>query len=468
MFLAPCLLSAQPIVANHAIVDDSRGIPAAYLDLVKQMWVDIPGESHSSGYRHGCTLLSQIDPRYAVSVRESGTPDGPTDEHLRISRASWGDITHTTGWRYGYGEEDWFTTPTAIQRTKDHVTYSNGLDLGLAAIGFGWCWDMTATPSTTPNGVDPVYGVHWGGRSEGGPEGSRRWGLDADDFELTGNSVSMDTYIDSVEQLVAHCVANGYPTRPFFTTGPVDGGGNRNETGYQRYLKHEHIRDHVAASSDRALMDYADLLTWSNAETQNTTTWTPSGGPTHTFPYIHSDNMLDLDGSYAEDGDHIGQRGTVRLARALWWMLARIAGWDGTPEIVLTVDDAFVNEGASGASLDFVVTLTGTPSSAVNVDYSTVSGTAGAGTDYVETAGSLSFAVGEHKKTVSVPVIPDTGDEPNEQLELHLSGATGASIVDGVAIGTIIDDDVVLAIQDASAAETDGTTMMTFEVTLSE
>jgi len=43
--------------------------------------------------------------------------------------------------------------------------------------------------------------------------------------------------------------------------------------------------------------------------------------------------MLDLDGTYQEDGDHIGQRGAVRLAKALWWLLARIAGWDGVSNI---------------------------------------------------------------------------------------------------------------------------------------
>ena len=39
--------------------------------------------------------------------------------------------------------------------------------------------------------------------------------------------------------------------------------------------------------------------------------------------------MKDLDGSYVGNGDHIGGAdGTVRLAKALWWMLAGIAGWD--------------------------------------------------------------------------------------------------------------------------------------------
>ena len=42
--------------------------------------------------------------------------------------------------------------------------------------------------------------------------------------------------------------------------------------------------------------------------------------------------MLDLAGGYTEDGDHIGPARTLRLAKALWWMLARQAGWDGLPE----------------------------------------------------------------------------------------------------------------------------------------
>ncbi len=465
--LAPSPLAAQPIIADHQVVDDCRGIPPSYIDLVKQMWISVPGESHSTGYRIGPPLLQAIDPRFAVSVRSSGTPDAPTDQHLRVSGAAWGNITSATGWTYSYGEEDWFTTPLAIQRTKDGITYASGQGLGLSAMGFGWCWDMTSGPATQPNGVDPVHGVHWAGRSEGGPEGSRRWGLDAEDFELTGNSVSMDTYIDSVEQLVAHCTTNGYATRPFFTTGPADGGG---ENGYQRELKHQRIRDHVAGSSNRVLFDYADLLAWSDAGTERTTTWTPSGGTPHVFEILHTDNMVDLDGTSAEDGDHIGQRGAVRLARAMWWMLARLAGWNGVPDVVLTVDDAAVQEGSAGSpTLTFTVTLTGTPASSVTLDYATADGTATAGSDYTAISGSLSFAAGQTKNTVTVPVTADLEDEAAETVELRLSNASGAALADAVAIGTIRDDDdPTIAVSDVSVVEGDsGSTNAVFTVSLS-
>ncbi len=319
---------SQQIIADHTVVDKYNDIPQFYINKVKEMWVTIPGESHSSGYRIGCQLLASIDAAYNVNVTEGGTPEAYTNEHLRLSRATWGDISNATGWRYGYGEEDWYTSSLAKTRTKDHITYCNNNNLTIAAMGFGWCWDMTW--NTSPGGtIDPDYQVRWAGSSVGGPQGNIRWGLDANDSVLTGNSVSMETYLNTTIEYMDHCTNNGYQTKIFFTTGPVDGGGNMNENGYQRNLKHEYIRNFVQSLSNGILFDYADILCWSDAGIQNTTTWTDYSENLQTFQYIHSDNMLDMDGTYAEDGDHIGERGAVRLAKALWWLLARMAGWDG-------------------------------------------------------------------------------------------------------------------------------------------
>jgi len=323
----------DPIIAAHTVVEQCQEIPTAFIDEVKRMWVSVPGESHSSGYRRGCELLETLDSRFQVNVTENGTPEAYTDTHLRISGATWGDLTHSTGWSYSYGEEDWYTSAAAIQRTKDGLTYATTNGFDVAAMGFGWCWDMT-WHNSPGGGVDPVHQVCWAGSSEGGPEGDLRWGLDSEDFALTGNTVCLDTYINATAAYVSHCSANGLPTVVFFTTGPVDGGGNMGENGYQRHLKCERIRDHVKSSGNGVLFDYADILCWSDAGDQNTVTWTDHGSNLRTFAYIHPDNMLDLDGTYTEDGDHIGERGAVRLAKALWWMLARISGWDGSPATV--------------------------------------------------------------------------------------------------------------------------------------
>lgn len=318
------------IIADHTVVDKYDQIPQQYIDKVKEMWVIVAGESHSKGYRIGCRLLEELDPRFQVNIRESGAPEGYTNAYMRLSSATWGDLNNSSGWIYSYGEEDWFTNATALTRTRDHLTYCNNNNLVIAAMGFGWCWDMTSNnwPAGTP---DPVYQVRWAGRSSAGPEGSKRWGLDAGDFALTDNSVCMDTYLSATDGYNTHCIANGYPTKIFYTTGPVDANENLGENGYQRFVKHEYIRNFVKAGAGRILFDYADILCWNDAGERRVVSWTDFGGLTQEFQAIHADNLIDLDGGYVEDGDHIGEKGAVRLAKALWWMLARMAGWDGQP-----------------------------------------------------------------------------------------------------------------------------------------
>jgi hypothetical protein len=319
--------SAQ-IIADHSVVDDFDKIPQQYIDDVKKMWVILAGESHSKAYRIGCQLLENSNPKFQVNIKDSGIPEGFTDQYLRLSRGTWGDVNTNSGWIYSYGEEDWFTSSLAIGRTKDHLTHCNTNNMEIAAMGFGWCWDMTA--NNWPGGeVDPVYQVRWAGRTDGGPEGSMRWGLDGDDQSLTGNSICMDTYLNATIDYMNHCQTNDFPTRMFFTTGPVDGNSNLSENGYQRSIKHQYIKDFVLASPDRILFDYADILCWSDAGEEKRLSWKDFAGNTQTFPVIHDDNLLDLDGGYTEDGDHIGQRGALRLGKAMWWMLARMAGWDG-------------------------------------------------------------------------------------------------------------------------------------------
>jgi hypothetical protein len=329
-FLLAAGLSArgENLIVDHNAVSNYCHIPQEYIDKVKCMWLDIPGESHSYGYRRGCELLEMTNSLFQVNVIDSGTPEGPTNAYLRVSRATWGDVSSATGWRYSYGEEDWYTSTTAIQRTLAHITYAKTNSREIAAIGFGWCWDTT-WHNNPGGGTDSVYKVRWAGSSVGGPEGDLRWGLDAGDFDLTSNSVCMDTYLTATRQYMDYCASNNYATRVFFTTGPVD--GSTGESGYQREIKHDYIRSYVAGMTNGILFDYADILCWSDYGTLQTTTWTDFGGTPRTYPIIHTNNMKDLDGSYTEDGDHIGQRGALRLGKALWWMLARIAGWDGIP-----------------------------------------------------------------------------------------------------------------------------------------
>ena len=109
---------------------------------------------------------------------------------------------------------------------------------------------------------------------------------------------------------------------------------------------------------------------------------------------------------------------------------------------LLSVADAEAQEGADGA-VAFTVTLSRAASGEVTVRYMTRDGTATAGEDYTATSGTLTIAVGETEKTVSVPVLDDSVDEGRETFTLKLHDARGAWIEDGEATGTIVNSDPV-------------------------
>jgi endoglucanase len=59
------------------------------------------------------------------------------------------------------------------------------------------------------------------------------------------------------------------------------------------------------------------------------------------------------------------------------------------------------------------------------VDYSTINGTAVAGSDFVGiTNGTLTFAEGERAKQITIPIINDTVSEALETFQVQLSNPT--------------------------------------------
>ena len=115
----------------------------------------------------------------------------------------------------------------------------------------------------------------------------------------------------------------------------------------------------------------------------------------------------------------------------------------GTATIVdlpgLQIDDIVVNEGTGTAT--FTVTLSGAASRPVTVAYASEDGTALAGSDYTAVTGTLTFAPGELRKTISVPINDDTVFEGPETFRINLSSPSdNAFIADGLGLGTIQDD----------------------------
>jgi uncharacterized repeat protein (TIGR03806 family) len=139
---------------------------------------------------------------------------------------------------------------------------------------------------------------------------------------------------------------------------------------------------------------------------------------------------------------------TATLIIALAIILTACGGSDGgtTPTQqtlpTLSIADATVAEGDSGtANLDFTVSLSRSSASNVSVSYATSDTSAAAGTDYVAASGTLTITAGTTSATISVEVLGDTNSEADETLTITLSGASGATIADGSAVGTLQNDD---------------------------
>ena len=126
------------------------------------------------------------------------------------------------------------------------------------------------------------------------------------------------------------------------------------------------------------------------------------------------------------------------------------------------------NSSVAAITIDRVNGASGT----ITVDFATQDGTAIAGTDYTTTNTQVTFLNGETLKTIFVPLINNTKDEPSRTFTATLSNPSGGAFIGNIATHTftITDDDPppTVSISDVSVLEgNQGNTTFTFNVSLS-
>ncbi|ATE59369.1 Calx-beta domain-containing protein [Thauera sinica] len=148
---------------------------------------------------------------------------------------------------------------------------------------------------------------------------------------------------------------------------------------------------------------------------------------------------------------------------------------------VISIEPAQVLESNSTYSptMEFVVRLSAPTTQTVRVSYATVAGTALAGSDYVATSGTLTFAPGQTSAVIVVTPYGGTAVEPDETFVLRLTNPQNAALAGGVAaldaIGTIIDNDApaavdglpILSVADVQVQEAPGGATAVFTLNLS-
>src|SRR5262249_45348219 len=102
----------------------------------------------------------------------------------------------------------------------------------------------------------------------------------------------------------------------------------------------------------------------------------------------------------------------------------------------------------------FTVRLSAASAQGASVSYATSNGTATAGSDYVATAGSLSFPPGAVTRTLSVAVKGDRAVDPDETFFVTLSSPVGATLGDAQGQGPLGNDDRGAGARGAALPET--------------
>ena len=141
----------------------------------------------------------------------------------------------------------------------------------------------------------------------------------------------------------------------------------------------------------------------------------------------------------------------------------------------MSIGDVTISEGDSGTKFAvFTVSLSSPATSDVNFDVATVEGNAIGNDDFEHYYSSgRTISAGESSATLYLVIFGDNVVEPDETFLVTLANVTNATLVDGEALGTIVNDDSgaspALLIGDVSISEgNSGTKTANFTVQLSK
>ncbi|POY35328.1 hypothetical protein C3K47_16215 [Solitalea longa] len=228
-------------------------------------------------------------------------------------------------------------------------------------------------------------------------------------------------------------------------------------------------------SSQDVSVDYATA----NSSAVAGQDYTATSG-TVTFPAGSSNSTQTFTVAITDDNeDETNESFLVNLSNAVNADIANAQGEetiidnDETPPAI-SISNVTVNEGNSGTvDAVFTVSLDKAATGSVTVDWATQDNTAASPADYVSGSGTLTFAVGETSKTLTVTVNGDETVENDESFLVNLTNATGgATIADAQGVGGITNDDETppaFTIDDITVAEgNSGTVNAVFTVSLSK
>ncbi|MCD4698755.1 MAG: hypothetical protein K8S16_21190 [Bacteroidales bacterium] len=269
----------QGIIIDHTCENLSQ-IPMSWIDSVQanQKW-HYAHTSHGGQLTTGLARIETNDPAYNIARGYSTLPNVPGA--LCIFDGQEGDT-------YISPEEYW-RTASGMNKTRDVLNNNPTINVSQ------WCWCCQVN-SYSENDIQE--------------------------------------YLDSISVLESE-----FPDVTFvYMTGNAQTGPgnhyNQNLTqGYNRHLRNEQIRNYCIANN-KVLFDFADIDCWwynpTSEEWEFSTYEYWNGSDTITVPFEHPQYNLNQAG-------HTSFENCENKGKAVWWMMAKLTGWDENIMVSLKV-----------------------------------------------------------------------------------------------------------------------------------
>jgi len=262
------------LVINHNSVADFDKIPTQWLEAAKNLTLHYAHTSHGSQIISGILSLEAVNSRYSVAVRESTTVGLPSPETPPALRIYDGNPPET------YIEPgDYWDTPGGLDRTRA-VANTGSYNYSM----WSWCGQQSSNDTTT-----------------------------------------VQRYLNNINQLETE-----FPNMRFiYMTGHTDGTDTANTPGTLKY-NNKLVRDYAIANG-KVLFDFADIESYNPDGTYYPTTTDACAWCT-TWCSSHPSDCTSLTSSCA----HSHPFNCKLKAKAFWYMMARLAGWDGNSSVTPT------------------------------------------------------------------------------------------------------------------------------------